>query len=462
MPATALVPSRYLAFGQRTYRHTSGRPVRAVYHTATATALLLDTATVDALRGAAALDTVDPGSLGQLERLGLLVADGTDEAGAVIAAGRAAADGRNRQFVIMPTAYCNMGCDYCGQQHERGTGIAPGRHRDALSERVRQAAAGGRYDTITVRWFGGEPLMGYATIRALSARFRADAHQHGVAYAAKLVTNGALLDARKLRVLHQECAVGHIEITLDGDAAVHDASRPLNSGQGSYHRIVAAVRAALADPQLARLRFTVRTNVGRHNADRADMFAAAMADAGLADRRVVFYPAPIHSWGNDVGGVALDRAEQARVELAWYAAYQRAGLASTPLPTVTRPVVCTAVSAHSEVVAPDGRVYTCTEQPLVPGYTEQHVGTVTELPAGQTRPAGAYDDWYDALDADETGCRGCRLLPVCGGACPKLWREGKPPCPPLKANLTQRLDLYAAAAGLTPLPPQESTDPGPR
>ncbi|GAA2364387.1 radical SAM/SPASM domain-containing protein [Catellatospora methionotrophica] len=446
------VPSRYLAFGERTFQHRTGRPVRAVYHTATASALLLDPSIVDVLSGAAPLDRLDAASLDRLAQLGLLVPAGTDEAGAVIAVSRAAVrDARQRQFVVMPTAYCNMGCDYCGQEHRRGSGIAPGRHRDALVERAERAMAGGRYDAVHVRWFGGEPLMGYAVMRALSARFVADAQRHGVTYSAKLVTNGALLDARKLRALHLECRVKQIEVTIDGPPARHEASRPLKSGQQSYARIVTAIGAALSDPDLAGLSFSVRTNVGQHNADLAGEFAAGMAAAGLAHPRVSFYPAPIHSWGNDVSDVALERAEQARVELDWYTAYLAAGLTCALLPATTRPVVCTAVTAHSEVVAPDGRVYSCTEQPLVPGFTEQHVGDLTALDPAEPRPAGAFDDWYDSIDRDRTGCGDCRLLPVCGGACPKLWREGKPPCPPLKTNLTQRLDLFAGSTGLTPL-----------
>lgn len=452
MVRTALVPSRYLAFGHRTFRHRTGRPVRAVYHTATAAALLLDPSIVDALSGAAPLDGLDAAALDRLAELGLLVPAGADEAGAVVAASRAAVrDGRQRQFVVMPTAYCNMGCDYCGQEHRRGAGIEPGQHREALVARVERAMASGRHDSVLVRWFGGEPLMGYAVMRSLSARFVADAQRHGVAYTAKLVTNGALLDARKLRALHLDCRVTHIEVTVDGPAAVHEESRPLKSGQQSYARIIAAIRAAVSDPDLAGLTVSVRTNVGVHNAHLAHDFAAGMAAAGLAHPRVSFYPAPIHSWGNDVSDVALDRAEQARIELDWYAAYTTAGLTCALLPSATRPVVCTAVTAHSEVVAPDGRVYSCTEQPLVPGFTEQHVGTLTGLDPDALRPAGVFDDWYDTLDQDRTGCGSCRLLPVCGGACPKLWREGKPPCPPLKTNLAERLDLFARSTGLTPV-----------
>lgn len=33
------------------------------------------------------------------------------------------------------------------------------------------------------------------------------------------------------------------------------------------------------------------------------------------------------------------------------------------------------------------------------------------------------------------------MLSVCGGGCPKAWREGNPPCPPAKSNIEDRLAL---------------------
>ena len=403
--------------------------------------------TGDAGSGSVLPRTVDAAHEARLAQVGLLVDDARDEVAEVLDASRRAADGRVRDFVVMPSAYCNMGCGYCGQRHERVTVARD--HRSALAERVERAAASGRYDRIGVRWFGGEPLLAFAVLRDLSQRFVASADTAGIGYAAKLVTNGALLDARKLRALHRECRVATIEITLDGPAETHDASRPLKNGQGSFRHITTVLAAALADEELAGLRFVIRTNVGVENAALAEPFAAELAGAGLAHDRVNCYPAPIHSWGNDVGAVALSPAAAAEVELEWFAAYQRHGLRFPLLPNRPRRVVCAAVTRHSEVVAPDGGIYSCTEQPLVPGHGDARVGHVSVLDPAALRPAGAFDDWHDALAAGETGCRDCAILPLCGGACPKLWREGMPPCPSLRTNVRQRLDLFALAAGCT-------------
>jgi uncharacterized protein len=290
-------------------------------------------------------------------------------------------------------------------------------------------------------------------LRDLSQSFLASTAAAGVPYSAKLVTNGSLLDARKLRTLYEQCQVSTIEVTLDGPAVVHDASRPLKGGGGSFDRIVAVLGEALTTPGLDGLRFVIRTNVGSLNAALAEPFAAALAAAGLADDRVTCYPAPVHPWGNDVSALAVARRAMATVEIDWFLAYQRHGLRFPLLPTAPRAVVCAATTRHSEVVAADGRVYSCTEQPLVPILDAGSLGRIDTLDAGALRPAGAFDDWYDTVEAGATDCRACAILPVCGGACPKLWREGSPPCPPLRDNVRERLDLFALTAGYVPVRP---------
>jgi uncharacterized protein len=44
------------------------------------------------------------------------------------------------------------------------------------------------------------------------------------------------------------------------------------------------------------------------------------------------------------------------------------------------------------------------------------------------------------------------MLPVCGGSCPKLWREGYVPCPSFKYNWEDRLDIAARRLGYQPEP----------
>ncbi|MFG2721431.1 radical SAM protein [Streptomyces sp. NPDC048416] len=91
----------------------------------------------------------------------------------------------------MPTSYCNMGCEYCGQEHTKGA--VRGRHRDAVADRVDRAMRSPGTRRILVNWFGAEPMMAYAIIRSLSTTFLTSARRHGSDYHARMITNGSLL-----------------------------------------------------------------------------------------------------------------------------------------------------------------------------------------------------------------------------------------------------------------------------
>lgn len=183
----------------------------------------------------------------------------------------------------------------------------------------------------------------------------------------------------------------------------------------------------------------------RHNSHLAGQFAQEMTDAGFTDTRVLFYPAVVHEWGNDVSDFQMTLMKYAEVELEWLRQLSVHGLSLPLIPTETKPIVCLAVDVRGEVIDPAGNIFSCTEEPLIKGALSRRIGQLSQVAEGDRRPRGAYDDWLDSVSNGETGCRECRILPICGGACPKAWRSGNPPCPALKLNLTDRLDLYAQA-----------------
>ncbi|WP_211363251.1 SPASM domain-containing protein [Fluviispira multicolorata] len=55
-----------------------------------------------------------------------------------------------------------------------------------------------------------------------------------------------------------------------------------------------------------------------------------------------------------------------------------------------------------------------------------------------------FSDFYDAGVFENFSCNTCTMLPVCGGGCPKSWKENIQACPTPKFNISQRLLLYYA------------------
>jgi len=341
-----------------------------------------------------------------------------------------------------------MGCTYCGQTHRRDP--LRGQHRDVVRKRVLAVLEREQTRSVRLDWFGGEPLMAYAVIRDLARSFVPVVDRRGVEWRSVIVTNGALLDLRKIRVLARECRVTHAEITIDGPPHIHDIHRPLKSGQGSFWRIVTAIKDSLDDSSTASMTFGIRTNVDVHNEDYVEDLLRLLAAQGFAHPRVRFSIKPVHSWGNDVSELQLARDRFAQRESTWLSVMRDLGLHCEILPDVPTQVLCPAVTRSDELLTPTGQVFSCTEQPLVDHLQGTALGYAGQahLQRGEPRPAGIFDDWHEDVSTGERPCSKCVLYASCGGACPKLWREGHIPCPSYKFNLQERLELIAMINGL--------------
>ena len=94
-------------------------------------------------------------------------------------------------FVIQPTAYCQLGCDYCGQEHVKKN--IEHKTYASIIERLKKKIIPGRYKHLRIGWFGGEPLVGMQQIRELTPILFAFAEENEMSYSSKIVTNGLSL-----------------------------------------------------------------------------------------------------------------------------------------------------------------------------------------------------------------------------------------------------------------------------
>jgi uncharacterized protein len=444
------VRSRYLLIGDGLYRNAAGRTVRVAYSARDAALLLLDPEDAEKLTGDGA-GTIAEERLRRLIGRRAVVDAAEDELGAVLGGYRAgSASPASRTITVMPTSYCNMACSYCGQEHFK----APVDHArvERVVNRVEAMFADPATDDVTVTWFGGEPLLALRVIREMTARFRAAAAARGKGYRARLVTNGSLLTSRSIEELHHDLAVVALEVTIDGPEAVHDRRRLKRNGRGGFPRTISALAGAVRAGTVPGLRIGIRMNVDEENEDHIADLLVDLACYGLAAPQVEIHPFPVHSWGNDVSAVELGARRYARHEAEWLGLARSLGLRFPTVPNQVKTSTCAATSVQREILDPAGRVYACSEHPLVPGARDTGVvATVEQLAGSAPRPRGQFDDWYDQVGDGQQQCGRCPLLPVCGGACPKLWREGHVPCPSMKFNWPDRLDAAARDLGYRPV-----------
>jgi uncharacterized protein len=417
---------------------------RLVFATRTATVVVIPEQCWIATRNGNFAVLPEP-MVAELRDIELVVPTDTDELGTVLARQRtASATDDGLSLVIQPTAACQLACGYCGQEHSR-THLSEA-HQDQFLDSARRSLATGRYHALRIGWFGAEPLVGLRVMRRLSPRLQALAAEFGCDYTSSITTNGLSLTDDTATELVKTHAVRSLTVSLDGLREVHDARRPTKSGKPSFERILANLLRLCRRADLD-LDIDVRVNVDRRNADQVVPLLRLLAAGGVQDR-IHFYVAPVHSWGNDAHERSLSPEEFANAEIAWFGEMARLGFRVSAVPALT-PVVCIAVKPDSAVVDATGALYNCTEVSYVPAYgtpnrfSVGHVETGTNLAARQM-----LGDFHDRVAAGAYSCATCRMLPVCGGACPKQWLEGRAPCPSAKFNIEDRLLLsYALSRG---------------
>lgn len=131
--------------------------------------------------------------------------------------------------------------------------------------------------------------------------------------------------------------------------------------------------------------------------------------------------------------------------LEWFLLRLQLGF-KPPLIPKRKPIVCTAVSKSSFLIDPEGSIFGCTEVSLVENYgagtgNKHRFGDLRELNVENTPKRNILGKFNDEILDERHGCCSCSMLPVCGGHCPKEWKEGISPCPSFKFNMQDRMLL---------------------
>jgi uncharacterized protein len=427
--------SRYHAASRPFTDDRTGRRRRVVFATRTAEARVIDEEAWSLVENRR-IDELPMDIIHELIDTELLIPEDEDELETILARNRAEIeDDDNLYIVLQPAAWCQLGCDYCGQKHFHKHLNAADQRK--VADRIREKLARKPFQTLELSWFGGEPLTGLKVMRSLTPMLVEAAASYGVAYTAKVVTNGVSLSSTVATELVVELGVGAIEVTIDGDASYHDRRRHTKAGNGTFDKIYGNV-VTLARRDDIEVNLTVRCNVDRRNAEGVSPLLRRLAEDGVAER-IGFYVAPIHAWGNDAHLKSFSHQEFAELEIGWFAESIELGFRPSLLPR-RRPIVCLAVSPDAEVIDANGEIFNCTEVSYVPAYGRPNRFAIGDLQSGVAEEKRLQlGSFNERIGRGEYQCGECPMLPVCGGRCPKLWQEGIVPCPTAKFNIGERL-----------------------
>jgi uncharacterized protein len=387
------------------------------------------------------LKSVDDDLLEVLKNDLILVEDEKNEVDLILEENKNYIDNsKHLYFSVQPTANCPLGCGYCGQLHSPKKMSL--QVQDLLVQRMKSKLLAKNYESLSISWFGGEPISGFSVIETLAPRIIDLAEEFGLTYSAKIVTNGMLLNPEIIQKLSQDFKVLDFEITLDGMKEYHDNRRHTKAKGETFDIIYSNIILLSKNPSI---RITIRCNVDQTNHKGVSPLIQKLRQDNLHER-VSFYVAPIHSWGNDAHKISAEKNQFSEWEIEWLLELKELGFNVSYLPH-RKKSVCFAVQSDNELISPDGEIYGCSEVSLVPFYEKNgenihKLGHVSDKEHSYDSNKNVFNSFYDKNHLKRFNCISCELLPVCGGSCPKEWEEGRIPCPSIKFNIKNKLLLY--------------------
>ena len=347
--------------------------------------------------------------------------------------------------VIQPSAWCQLGCHYCGQEHKEK--LLGELEIDKIIDRIEGKLVEGNCTGLEIGWFGGEPLSGLSSMRIINAKLKEMTSRHNVKYQSKIVTNGVNLKFAVFQELIEDFNVKHMEVTLDGLGDFHDQNRALKTKKGSFHTIYNNLTTILLSDyfDISKHSISIRCNVNKDNFAGIPPLLHKLKEDNLHNKIRHIYFMSIYSWAqNDADQSSYTKEEFAFLRLKLECLKILLGYPySFVLPRDRKYNTCMATDSRSEMYDPYGNIFNCTEVSLTDVYkdTAYEMGNVKFVEPG-SKPKRIFSNWFESIEKNpHYQCHSCKVFPICGGGCPKSWMEKNAPCPTFRNSIAADIQL---------------------
>lgn len=140
----------------------------------------------------------------------------------------------NLHLIIYVTQRCNFRCKYCGYSFVESSDMTQD-IQDGIVNFIRKNI--GKYDSIILDWFGGEPTLNIDAIEYISSKVIDICQRMKKPLFSTITTNGFLLTPKNIKRLF-DCKVFKYVVTLDGLRETHDRLRVLGDESETFDIIV--------------------------------------------------------------------------------------------------------------------------------------------------------------------------------------------------------------------------------
>lgn len=185
-------------------------------------------------------------------------------------------------YMIFTTTDCNARCFYCFEAGTRRYSMTEQTAHDVAAF-IQKKCEG---KPVTIRWFGGEPLLNSRVIDIICA----DLRKADIKYQSRMISNGYLFDEAMVQKAAREWKLKQVQITLDGTEAQYNRRKAYVHPEGSpYQRVMHNID--LLDQ--AGIRAHIRLNTDLSNAEDISSLCGELRDRFRGRKNISVYIAPI-------------------------------------------------------------------------------------------------------------------------------------------------------------------------
>ena len=320
-------------------------------------------------------------------------------------------------LTILPTGKCNFKCPYCFESDKSFCRTAMTKEsQDALLKFVQKIIP--KHKSLTIGWFGGEPLLESEIIEYLSENLIKICNARFVPYSAEMTTNGFFLDEKMFDMLYK-LKVYNYQITIDGAKEHHDKYRITHKGEGTYDVIISNLLKIKNSKQYKFARILLRVNVLKDSFEKFDEFIDYFSSTFGDDPRFKITFMPVANFSDE--NIINDETEKVTAEdiyarLSENISYMKTlfNEKETRIAALLPQRKCVAARKNTYVIAPDLSVYKCCVYFDYPTNKIGYIKSNGDLVINEIK----HRKWY-TTNKLYASCIDCFYFPVCKStACP--------------------------------------------
>ncbi len=324
-------------------------------------------------------------------------------------------------FTILPTTGCNFSCVYC-YENPKNIKYMDVDTANAVIKYIANdiSSQSGNSKHLSVCWYGGEPLLNISMIEYLTDELNQFCDWNEMSYSSSMVSNGYLLDQVTENQI-KDLKIEHVQITLDGAEKTHNSRRQLKCGKGTFKKIIENIKKITEYSSVA---VNLRVNIDKSNVDDLELLIGHLEKEGVLNG-VSISVAPVVC-ATEYSGAYCDENSDIftrpdfgltmstkQIELA----DKRVMFQTLPRPLKSGSFCRTEAIRSGNVIDPSGVLFGCWHDVSFP---DRQIGTIND---GKKQTACYLQKYAMQNPIDNSECKNCKALPLCGGGCPSVTAE---------------------------------------